>query len=64
MTAKVLDEVHPPHVDAPGPDVASLLLARAMAEVFQAEGHPVPEPLAAILRQTESWEDQHEHHPS
>ena len=60
MSAKVPGDVHRSHVDDPGPDVASFMLARAMAEAFQAEGQPVPEPLAAILRQMESWEEQHE----
>ncbi len=60
MTAKVTDDVLRPRVDHPQPDIASLMLARAMAEAFQAEGQPVPQPLAAILRQMDSWEDQHE----
>ena len=60
MSVKVPDDMCRTHVDDPGPDIASFMLARAMAEAFQAEGQPVPEPLAAILRQMESWEDQHE----
>jgi DnaJ-domain-containing protein 1 len=60
MSAKVPGDVHRSHLDDPMPDIARLMLARAFAEVFQAENQPVPEPLAAILRQMESWEDQHE----
>jgi hypothetical protein len=60
MSAKVPGDVHRSHLDVPMPDIASVMLARAMAEAFQAENQPVPEPLAAILRQMESWEDQHE----
>ncbi len=60
MSAKVPDDVCRSYLDDPMPDIASVMLARAMAEAFQAENQPVPEPLAAILRQMESWEDQHE----
>ena len=60
MSVKALDDVCRTHVDDPGPDIASFMLARAIAEVFRAEGQPVPKPLAAILRQMKSWEDQHE----
>ncbi len=60
MSAKVPGDVHRSHFDDPMPDIASVMLARAMAEAFQAENQPVPEPLAAILRQMESQEDQHE----
>ena len=60
MSAKVPGDVHRSHLDDPMPDIASVMLTRAMAEAFQAENQPVPEPLAAILRQMESWEDQHE----
>ena len=60
MSAKVPGDVHRSHLDDLMPDIASVMLARAMAEAFQAENQPVPEPLAAILRQMESQEDQHE----
>lgn len=60
MSAKVPGDVHLSNLDDPMPDIASVMLARGMAEAFQAENQPVPEPLAAILRQMESWEDQHE----
>ena len=60
MSAKVPGDVHRSYLDDLMPDIASVMLARAMAEAFQAENQPVPEPLAAILRQMKSWEDQHE----
>ena len=60
MSAKVPGDVHRSYLDDPIPGIASVMLARAMAEAFQAENQPVPEPLAAILRQMESQEDQHE----
>ena len=60
MSAKVPGDVPRSHLDDPEPDIASVMLARAMAEAFQAENQPVPEPLAAILRQVKSWEEQHE----
>ena len=57
MSAKVPGDVPRSHLDDPRPDIASAMLARAMAEAFQAENQPVPEPLAAILRQVKSWEE-------
>ena len=60
MSAKVPGDVHRSYLDDLMPDIASVMLARAMAEAFQAKNQPVPEPLAAILRQMKSWEDQHE----
>jgi len=60
MTAKGPEDVHRLHLYDLVPDIATAMLARAMAEAFQAESRPVPEPLAAILQQMKSWEDQHE----
>ena len=36
------------------PDLAALMMARAMAEMFRDES-PLPEPLVALLRQMERW---------
>ena len=42
------------------PDLAAFIIARAMAEIIQSQpDRPVPEPLAAILRQMERWADEH-----
>jgi hypothetical protein len=47
-------------VDDLQPDIATFMMARAMAEMFHAEpDQPMPEPLVTILRQMESWEDDH-----
>jgi len=44
------------------PNVAALLIARALAEVYRdALNQPVPERLATILRQIENWETRHGH---
>jgi len=38
------------------PDLAALMIARAMAELYRDEpDSPLPEPLAALLRQMERW---------
>jgi hypothetical protein len=38
------------------------MMARAMAEMFQDEPDcPMPEALAAILRQMERWKEEHAH---
>jgi hypothetical protein len=38
------------------PDLAAAMMARAMAEMFRDEpDRPLPEPLAALLRQMERW---------
>lgn len=38
------------------PDLAALMMARAMAEMFREEpDSPLPEPLAALFRQMERW---------
>jgi hypothetical protein len=61
MTAKASRNRRLPQVDDPEPDLAIFIMARAMAEVFQGEPDcPMPEPLTAILRRMECWEDEHE----
>jgi hypothetical protein len=38
------------------PDLAAVMMARAMAEMFRDEpDSPLPGPLAALLRQMERW---------
>ena len=38
------------------PDLAAVMMARAMAEMFRDEpDSPLPAPLAALLRQMERW---------
>jgi hypothetical protein len=38
------------------PDLAALMMARAMAELYRDEpDSPLPAPLAALLRQMERW---------
>jgi hypothetical protein len=42
------------------PNVAALLIARALAEVYRDTlNEPIPERLAAVLRQIETWENRH-----
>lgn len=51
-----------PHVADICPDVATFMIARAFAEVYRdVLVEPVPEPVAAILRQMESSEAQYDH---
>ena len=60
MTANAPDNVRRRQMDDPAPDLAAFMMARAMAEMFQDEpGCPMPEALAAILRQMERWEAGH-----
>ena len=48
-------DVRLPHVADVCPDVATFMIARAVAEVYRdVLVEPVPEPLAAILRQMDS----------
>ncbi|MBD2749404.1 hypothetical protein IC232_22235 [Microvirga sp. BT688] len=55
-------DVRLPHVADVCPDVATFMIARAFAEVYRdVLVEPVPEPLAAILRQMGSSEDQYDH---
>jgi len=57
MIAKASRNTHPPQDDNPQPDLASLLVARAMAEMFRNEPDcSLPESLAAILQRMEAWE--------
>ncbi|QRM32545.1 hypothetical protein [Microvirga sp. VF16] len=47
-TARMTDDAYP--------DLAAFMIARAMAEAFQDEpDQSLPKPLAAILRQMETW---------
>jgi hypothetical protein len=63
MTAQAPDKVRRQPVEDHPPDLAAIMMARAMAEMFQDEpGCPVPEALAAILRQMERWEVEQLHH--
>jgi hypothetical protein len=62
MTAKAPDKVRRRPMDGHPPDLAAFTMARVMAEMFQDEpGCPMPEALAAILRQMERWEDGQAH---
>jgi hypothetical protein len=63
MTAQTPDKVRRQPVEDHPPDLAAVMMARAMAEMFQDEpGCPVPEALAAILGQMERWEVEQRHH--
>jgi hypothetical protein len=63
MIAKVSGKVSLPHVDDLHPDVATFMITRAFAEVYRdVLEEPVPEPLAAVLRQMEQWVDDHARH--
>jgi hypothetical protein len=62
MTARASCKMRPLQDDDLQPDLAAVMIARAMAEMFQDEPDcRMPEPLAAILRQMERWEEQHAH---
>jgi hypothetical protein len=62
MIAQAPDTVRRRQGDDHPPDFAAVMMARAMAEMFQDEPDcPIPEPLAAILRQMERWEDERAH---
>ncbi|MPR10977.1 hypothetical protein [Microvirga tunisiensis] len=62
MMAQAPDTVRRRQGDDHPPDFAAVMMARAMAEMFQDEPNcPIPEPLAAILRQMERWEDEQAH---
>jgi hypothetical protein len=57
MTAKTSRNTHLPQDDNPQPDLASLLMARAMAETFRNDPDcSLPESLAAIMQRMEVWE--------
>jgi hypothetical protein len=58
MAATIPSTAHVTHDDDPCPDLAAFMIAQAMAEVFQdGPDQPLPEPLAAILRQMETWNE-------
>jgi hypothetical protein len=62
MMAQAPDTVRRRQGDDHPPDFAAVMMARAMAEMFQDEPDcPIPEPLAAILRQMERWDDERAH---
>jgi hypothetical protein len=55
MSHDASGDVRLPHVDDLHPDVATFMIARAIAEVYRDSlEQPVPEPLMAILRRMES----------
>ena len=62
MTPKVSDNVRRRQVDDHPPDLAAVMMARAMAEMFQDEPDcRMPEPLVALLQQMKRWEDEQAH---
>ena len=63
MARTTSGDMHRPYGGDFDPDVATLLIARAWAEAYRAAiGEPVPEPLAAILRQIQATEVGHDRH--
>jgi hypothetical protein len=55
-------DVRRPHVNDVPPDVATLMVARTIAETYRdVLDAPVPSPLVAILRQMEIQEADHGH---
>jgi hypothetical protein len=62
MSHDASGDVRLPHVADVCPDVATFMIARAVAEVYRdVLAEPVPEPLAAILRRMDSREAGREH---
>jgi hypothetical protein len=62
MMAQAPDTVRRRQGDDHPPDFAAVMMARAMAEIFQDDpGCRMPEPLAAILQQMKRWEDERAH---
>jgi hypothetical protein len=62
MVAQAPDNVRRRQGDEHPPDFAAVMMARAMAEIFQDDpGCRMPEPLAAILQQMKRWEDERAH---
>ena len=50
-------------VDDRPPDLAAVMMAHAMAEIFRDEpDSALPEPLAALLRQMERWRKEQGNH--
>jgi hypothetical protein len=51
------DEVHLPRVDEPPPNLALMVIGRALAQVYGEVGaRPLPEPLARIMLRIEERE--------
>jgi hypothetical protein len=58
-------DVRLPHVNDLHPDVATFMIARALAETYrEVLDAPVPDPLVAILRQMEIQEADHDRSPA
>jgi hypothetical protein len=50
-----------PRVNDPDPDVATFIMARVFADIYSdANARPLPQPLAAILRQMKCWRTKQE----
>jgi hypothetical protein len=63
MTAQAPDHGLRQPVEDYLPDLAAVMMAIAMAEMFQDEpGCPLPETLAAILQQMKPWDDEQARH--
>ena len=61
MSHDASGDVRLPRVDDLHPDVATFMIARAFAEVYRdVLDEPVPKRLAAILRQMQTLEDDHD----
>ena len=62
MMAQAPDNVRRRQGDDHPPDFAAVMMARAMAEIFQDDpGCRMPEPLAALLQQMKRWEEEQAH---
>jgi len=65
MSRNASADVRLPRVDDIHPDVATFMIARALAEIYRdAVEEPIPEPLAAILRQIQAEETRYGRHPA
>ena len=53
----IADDIRLPHVDKPPPNLAVMIVGKALAEAYRESiGDPVPEPLTRILREIEERE--------
>ena len=53
----IADNIRLPHADEPPPNLAVVILGKALAEACrEARDGPLPERLARILREIEDWE--------